>query len=219
MAEKISVLVADDHQLIRDGLRRLLQSTEDLRCVGEAERGDEAVTLAGELQPDVILMDIQMPGLNGIDATRQIVQHSPHIAVLMLTMFEDDHSVFSAMRAGARGYVLKGAKREEIERAVRAVGNGESIFSPAIATRMMQFFARLRPPKPVDVFPELTDREREVLDLIAAGYRNPQIAEALVISPKTVRNHVSNILSKLQAVDRTEVILKARAVGLGNQDG
>lgn len=218
MDEEIRVLIADDHQLFRDGIRRLLQSTDHMQCVGEAETGDEVVAMATELQPDVIVMDIQMPGLNGIDATRQIVQNSPHIAVLMVTMFEDDNSVFSAMRAGAKGYVLKGAKREEIQRAIRAVGNGESIFSPAIATRMMQFFSSIRPSKPLDVFPELTHREREVLDLIAAGYRNPQIAEELIISPKTVRNHVSNILNKLQVADRTQAILKAREAGLGNLD-
>ena len=133
-------------------------------------------------------------------------------------MFEDDNSVFSAMRAGARGYVLKGSKREEMQRAIRAVGNGESIFSPAIATRMTQFFSNIRPAQSHDVFPELTHREREVLDLIASGYRNPQIAEELTINPKTVRNHVSNILNKLQVVDRTQAILKAREAGLGSSD-
>lgn len=218
MDEEIRVLIADDHQLFRDGIRRLLQSTEQMQCVGEAETGDEVVAMATELQPDVILMDIQMPELNGINATRQIVQNSPHIAILIVTMFEDDNSVFSAMRAGARGYVLKGSKREEMQRAIRAVGNGESIFSPSIATRMMQFFSSIRPAQPFDLFPELSQREREVLDLIASGYRNPQIAEELTISPKTVRNHVSNILNKLQVADRTQAILKAREAGMGNQE-
>jgi len=218
MDEQIRVLIADDHQLFRDGIRNLLQATDDLVCAGEAETGEEVITKASELQPDVILMDIQMPEMNGIDATRKIVQNSPHIAVLMVTMFDDDNSVFSAMRAGARGYVLKGAKHDEIQRAIRAAGNGEAIFSPAIATRMMQFFAGIRPPQPLDVFPELSNREREVLDLIAAGYRNSQIAEELTISPKTVRNHVSNILNKLQVADRTQAILKAREAGFGSQE-
>lgn len=218
MDEQIRVLIADDHQLFRDGIRNLLQATDDLVCAGEAETGDEVIKKASELQPDVILMDIQMPGMNGIDATRKIVQNSPHIAVLMVTMFDDDNSVFSAMRAGARGYVLKGAKHDEIQRAIRAAGNGEAIFSPAIATRMMQFFAGIRPPQPLDVFPELSNREREVLDLIAAGYRNSQIAEELTISPKTVRNHVSNILNKLQVADRAQAILKAREAGFGSQE-
>lgn len=218
MNDTIRVLIADDHQLFRDGIRRLLQSSENIQCVGEAETGDDVITMAAEHQPDVILMDIQMPGLNGIDATRKIVQDSPHIAILMVTMFEDDNSVFSAMRAGAKGYMLKGAKREEMQRAIRAVGNGESIFSPSIATRMMQFFSSIRPSQSLDVFPELSQREREVLELIAIGYRNPQIAEELSISPKTVRNHVSNILNKLQVADRTQAILKAREAGMGSQD-
>lgn len=218
MDEQIRVLIADDHQLFRDGIRNLLLAADDLVCVGEAETGDEVITKASELQPDVILMDIQMPGMNGIDATRKIVRSSPHIAVLMVTMFDDDNSVFSAMRAGARGYILKGAKHDEMQRAIRAAGNGEAIFSPAIATRMMQFFAVAPPNTLLDAFPELSHREREVLDLIAAGYRNPQIAEELMISSKIVRNHVSNILNKIQVADRTQAILKAREAGLGNKE-
>jgi DNA-binding NarL/FixJ family response regulator len=161
------------------------------------------------------MMDIQMSGLNGIEATRQIVRASPHIGVLMVTMFEDDQSVFAAMRAGARGYVLKGAQHAEMLRAVRAVGGGEAIFSPAIARRLMDFFGHMRPAPAPQVFPELSDREREILALVAQGHTNAEVAERLVLSPKTVRNHVSNILSKLQVADRAEAILRAREAGLG----
>lgn len=215
-AEILQILIADDHQLFRDGIRTLLLAAPDMQLVGEAETGDEVIALVAQLQPDVVLMDIQMPGINGIEATRQIVRTSPHVAVLMVTMFDDDHSVFSAMRAGARGYVLKGAKHEDMLRAIRAVGSGEAIFSPTVAARMMEFFAGMRPAKLPEVFPELSDREREVLNLIAEGYKNPEVAEELVLSPKTVRNHVSNILSKLQVADRAQAILKAREAGLGN---
>lgn len=188
-----------------------------MMLVGEAETGDEAIHMTQNIQPDVILMDIQMPGINGIEATRQILYASPHIAVLMITMFDDDQSVFAAMRAGARGYVLKGAKHDEILRAIRAVGSGEAIFSPSVASRMIAFFSNMRPVKLPQIFPELSNREREVLELITQGYRNPEIAEQLVLSPKTVRNHVSNILSKMQVADRAQAILKARKVGLGNE--
>jgi DNA-binding NarL/FixJ family response regulator len=213
--ETIRVLIADDHALFRDGLRALLASAPDTEFVGEAATGDEAIALAIRLQPDVILMDIQMPSLNGIEATRQIVQASPHIGVLMVTMFEDDPSVFNAMRAGARGYLLKGAKHEEMLRAIRAVGGGEAIFSPAIAARLMEFFGSIKPKASPPAFPELTEREREILGLIAQGHKNTEIARQLVLSEKTVRNHVSNILSKLHVVDRTHALLRAREAGLG----
>ena len=215
--ETIRVLIADDHTLFRDGLRALLASAPDTEFVGEAATGDEAIASAARLQPDVILMDIQMPGLHGIEATRQIAQASPHIGVLMVTMFEDDLSVFNAMRAGARGYLLKGAKHDEMLRAIRAVAGGEAIFSPAIATRLMEFFGSMKPKTPPQVFPELSDREREILDFIAQGYKNTEIARQLVLSEKTVRNHVSNILSKLHFADRTEAILRAREAGLGQE--
>jgi DNA-binding NarL/FixJ family response regulator len=213
--DKIHVLIADDHTLFRDGLRALLLSAPDTELVGEATTGEEAITLADSLQPDVIIMDIQMPGVNGIEATRRIARASPHIGILIVTMFEDDHSVFSAMRAGARGYVLKGASHAEMLRAIQAVGSGEAIFSPAIAVRLIDFFASMRPALPPQVFPELSEREREILALIAQGHTNAEIAERLVLSPKTVRNHVTNILSKLQVADRTQAILRAREAGLG----
>lgn len=216
MNELITVLIADDHPLFRDGIRTLLLSVSDMELIGEAETGDEAVRLAAALQPDVVLMDIQMPGINGIEAARQIVYASPHIALLMMTMFDDDDSVFAAMRAGARGYILKGAKQDEIQRAIRAAAHGEAIFSPSVAARMMVYFSALRPAQSPQIFPELSEREREILALIAQGYKNPEITATLVLSPKTVRNHVSNILGKLQVADRAEAILKARAAGLGN---
>ncbi len=213
--ETIRVLIADDHTLFRDGLRALLASASDTEFVGEAATGDQAITLAAQVQPDVILMDIQMPGLHGIEATRQIVQASPHIGVLIVTMFEDDLSVFNAMRAGARGYLLKGARHEEMLRAIRAVGGGEAIFSPAIAARLIDFFAQMRPALSPQAFPELSDREREILALIAQGHKNAEIAEHLSLSPKTVRNHITNIFSKLQVAGRAEAILRAREAGLG----
>jgi DNA-binding NarL/FixJ family response regulator len=215
VTDTLRVLIADDHLIFRDGLRALLLSSPDAELVGEAASGEEAVVLAGSLQPDVVLMDLQMPGLNGIEATRRIVQDSPHIRVLVITMFEDDNSVLAAMRAGARGYLLKGATHAEMARAIRAVGEGEAIFSPTIAARLMEFFASFRPAAVPRVFPELSDREREILDLIAQGQKNPEIAARLVLSPKTVRNHVTNILSKLQVADRTEAIIRAREAGLG----
>ena len=214
--ERIRVLIADDHLIFRDGLRTLLDSAPDAELVGEATTGDEAIALAAVQQPDVILMDVRMPGANGIEATRRIVHDSPHVGVLIVTMLDDDTTIFTAMRAGARGYVLKGASHAEMLRAIRAVGSGEAIFSPTIATRLMEFFTNIHPTAPPRVFPELSDREREILGLIAQGHRNPDIAERLVLSPKTVRNHVSNILSKLQVADRTQAIIRAREAGLGS---
>jgi DNA-binding NarL/FixJ family response regulator len=213
--DTIRVLIADDHQLFRDGLKALLLSAPDTEVVGEAATGREAIQLAAESQPDVILMDLQMPDMDGIEATRRIADTSPQINVLMVTMFEDDQSVFAAMRAGARGYVLKGAKHDEMLRAIRAVGSGGAIFSPSIAARMMNFFAASRSVLPEQAFPDLTDREREVLNLIARGESNADIARALTISVKTVRNHVSNIFSKLQVADRAQAAIRAREAGLG----
>lgn len=209
------MLVADDYPLFRDGVRALLDSVEGVELVGEAATGEEAVVLTAELHPNVVLMDIKMPGMNGIEATRRIAQEAPDARVLMLTMFEDDDSVFAAMRAGAGGYLLKGARQEETLRAIRAVANGEVIFSPGVAQRVRDFLRRAPVVAPAPFFPGLTEREHEILDLLARRATNADIARVLVLSPKTVRNHVSNILHKLRVADRTEAILAARAAGLG----
>jgi len=213
---RIRVLIADDHPVFRYGLRALLQAeATTMEVVGEATSGEEAVAFAAQSLPDVILMDVNMPGLNGIEATRRILAATPQIGILMLTMFDDDESVFAAMRAGARGYLLKGAEGDEAIRAISTVSKGEAIFSPAIARRLMGYFAKPQPgPPSAHLFPELTEREREVLTLIAQGYTNPAIAEQLVLSPKTVRNHVSSIFSKLQVAGRAEAIIRARDAGL-----
>ena len=213
--DSLRVLIADDHPIFRDGIRALLASVPDFEIAGEAATGEEAITRAAALQPDVVLMDLQMPGIGGVEATRQILFASPHIRVLIVTMFEDDYSVFTAMRAGARGYIIKGASASDMLRAIRAVGSGEAIFSPAIAVRLMNFFAAPRPAIPAQAFPELSVREREILDLIAQGASNSDIATKLVLSPKTVRNHVSNIFSKLQVADRAQAIIRGREAGLG----
>jgi DNA-binding NarL/FixJ family response regulator len=213
--DSLRVLIADDHPLFRHGLAGALEAVSDIEVVGEATTGAEATALAETLQPDVVLMDIQMPGTNGIEATRSIVQTSPQIRVLVLTMFQDDASVFTAMRAGARGYVLKDAEKEDILRAIRAVGRGEAIFSPAIASRVIDFFAATNRAVPKEAFPVLTEREREILLLLAEGHTNPAIAKELMLSPKTVSNYLSNIFSKLQVADRAEAILRAREAGLG----
>lgn len=214
MMDPIHLLIADDSAPFRAGLRSLLLAVDDIVIVGEAVSGAQAVQLAKELQPDVILMDLQMPDVNGIEATRQIVHTSPHIRILMLTMFEEDDSVFAALRAGARGYLLKGALKAEIVRAVRAVHNGEAIFGSAIAKRLLQFFSAPPPTAPAQLFPELTDREREILKRMAQHETNVEIADKLALAPKTVRNHVSNIFSKLQVADRAQAIIKAREAGL-----
>ena len=185
--EPIRILIADDHTLFREGLRSLLASVADAEAIGEAATGQEAIDQAMALQPDVVLMDIQMPGINGIEATRRIVATSPHIGVIVVTMFEDDDSVFAAMRAGARGYVLKGADQEEMLRTIRSVARGEALFGPTIARRLMGYFSAPRPAAEPLLFPELTEREREVLALIAQGHNNEEIARRLVLSQKTVR--------------------------------
>lgn len=211
---RLEVLIADDNADFREGLRGLIEREPDVVVVGEAATGEEAVVLAARLQPDLVLMDLKMPGCNGIEAARRIVATSPHIGVLMVSMFEDDASVFAAMRAGARGYVLKGAGKLETLRAVRAAANGEAIFSPGIARRLMRFFAGLD--AAARRFPQLTDREQEVLALIGEGKSNEEIAAQLYLSLKTVRNHVSNILSKLQVADRAQAAIRAREAGLGS---
>lgn len=209
--EPLRLLIADDSPDFRDGLRGMLETAPDMTVAGEATTGDTAIAMAARLQPDVILMDLQMPGCNGIEATRRIVATSPHTGILVLTMHEDDDSVFAALRAGARGYILKGTPKVETLRAIWAVAAGEAIFSPAIARRLMGFFANAKPTAP---FPELTDREREVLALIAQARSNSEIARHLSLSLKTVQNHVSNICNKLQIADRTEAVIRARDAGL-----
>ena len=216
--DTIRIFIADDHAMFREGLRALFTALPDIEVVGEAADGAAAVAQVAALQPDVVLMDINMPDLNGIEATRQILSTQPGLGIIMVTMLEDDASVFAAMRAGARGYVLKGAHHEEILQAIRAVATGQAVFGPAIATRMMNFFQGLNPtPKTgqaVQAFPELTEREREVLTLIAQGLSNKEIAEKLVISMKTVSNHITNIFGKLQVADRAQAIIRARDAGL-----
>ena len=214
--EPIRVLIADDHPLFRDGMHGLLDSVPDTEVVGEAATGGEAVELAKTLRPDVILMDIKMPGLNGIEATREILDASPHIGILVVTMLEDDDSVFAAMRAGALGYLLKGADQGEVLRAIRAVRNGEAIFGPGIARRVMGFFSTPKPLAP-RTFPELTEREGEILTLVAQGRSNLEIAEQLFLSLKTVQNHVSNTFRKLQVADRAQAVIRAREAGLGGE--
>ncbi|GAB4543051.1 MAG: response regulator transcription factor [Anaerolineae bacterium] len=215
--DAIRVLIADDHQLFRDGVRALLLAAPDMEVVGEAATGQEAIRLAAETGPHVILMDIQMPDMDGIQATRQILRANPDINVLMVTMFDDNQSVFAAMRAGARGYALKGARHDEMLRAIRAVANGEAIFSPGVAALALNLFASGRTAAPPDTFSDLTEREMEVLTLMARGQSNADIAAALFISVKTVRNHVSNIFNKLQVTDRVQAILRAKEAGLGTE--
>jgi DNA-binding NarL/FixJ family response regulator len=209
----IRILIADDHPMFRFGLRTRLSAEKEMEVVGEASTGEEAVTLAASLEPDVVVMDLNLPGIHGIEATRRIRETHPQIAVLVVTMFDDD-SVFAAMRAGARGYLLKGAEGEETVRAIKAVSHGEAIFSPSIALRLMNYFATPHPAA-IQSFPELTEREHEILSLIAAGLTNIAIAGRLTLSPKTVRNYVSTIFGKLQVADRTEAVSRARSAGLG----
>lgn len=208
------LLIADDHPAFRRGLELMLAETADIEIVGQADTGARAVELATSLAPDVILMDLRMPDLDGIEATRRIHRDAPGLAVVVLTMFEDDDSVFAAMRAGACGYLLKGAEQEEIVRAIQAAAAREAIFGPEIARRVIAHFAS-GAGSSVGAFPSLTDREREVLELIAAGKGNATIAHELMISLKTVRNHVSNIFTKLQVSDRSAAIVKAREAGMG----
>jgi DNA-binding NarL/FixJ family response regulator len=221
-ASKIRVLIADDHPFFRDGLRVLLDATPDTELVGEANDSEEAVALAKELSPDVVLMDLRMPGPGGIEATREILSKNPNVGVLVVTMVEEDDSVFAAMRAGALGYLLKGADKQETLAAIRAVARGEAVFGPGIARRLIRYFdspASTPQRAPRSIFPELTDREREILVLVAAGKNNQEIAESLYLSLKTVRNYVSNIFTKLQVADRAHAIDRAREAGLGQGEG
>ena len=215
----IKILIADDHAFYREGVRAFLSTTPEMAVIGEANNGDEAIAKARELTPSVILMDLKMPGMNGIEATRRIHETDPGIGVLVLTMFDDDDSVFAAMRAGARGYLLKDADKDEVVRAIIAVARGEAIFSPAIAQRMMQYFsgpsAVSNKKNQPDEFAELTERELEILELIAQGHNNLAISNKLSLSIKTVQNYVSSILTKLQVADRSQAIVRAREAGLG----
>jgi DNA-binding NarL/FixJ family response regulator len=219
MTGPLRVLLADDHPVFRKGLRALLTSLPGATVVGEAADGEQAVRLATQHEPDIVVMDINMPGVNGVEATRRIIAARPGTAVLVLTMFDDDDSVFAAMRAGARGYLVKGSDTDDVVRAITAVGNGEAIFGPSIARRILTFLTRPLSAYDEHLFPDLSAREREVLDLIAAGTTNTDIAKRLFLSPKTIRNHVSSIFTKLQVADRAQAIVRARAAGLGRQPG
>jgi DNA-binding NarL/FixJ family response regulator len=210
----LRVILADDHPVFRHGLSDLLGAEEDIEIAAQAGTGDEVVAQALEHLPDVVLMDLRMPGLNGIEATRAIATSAPSVRILVLTMHDDDESVFSAVRSGASGYLLKGARRDEILRAVRAVAAGEAIFGPALARRLLDWFGG-RGSEPPTPFPELTEREREILEHVASGAANPEIARRLFLAPKTVRNNVSNIFTKLQVTDRAHAIVKARDAGMG----
>jgi DNA-binding NarL/FixJ family response regulator len=214
---RIRILVVDDHPVYRDGLRALIERSPDLDLAGEAATGGDAVVLAAASSPDVVLMDIRMPGMSGIEATRRILAARAAARILILTMSEDDDSLFAAMRAGARGYLPKDADSDDLVRAIRAVAGGDVIFGESIATRLQAFFAAGQGRPAADPFPELTDREDEVLELIARGQANREIAMRLEISDKTVRNHVANIFNKLQVADRSQAIIRAREAGLGRE--
>jgi len=210
----IRVVIADDHPVVRTGLAALLGSLEGIEVVGVAQTGREAVDAVLSTRPEVAIVDLKMPDLDGFDATREIVRVAPQVAVLVLTMFDDDASVFAAMRAGARGYLVKGAEQEEIERAIRAVAQGEAIFGPGVAGRVLGFLSN--PPAASEGrFPELTDREQRILDLLASGLSNPAIGERLGIAGKTVANNISSIFTKLQVADRAQAIIRARDAGMG----
>jgi len=214
MTDHVRVLIADDHPVFRSGLRALLATDPVLDVVAEVATGAEAITAAAREQPDVVLMDLNMPEVDGVAATGQILQANPRVAVLVLTMFDDDDSVFAAMRSGARGYLLKGTNQADILHAVHAVATGGAVFGPAVAQRVLDFFAH-GTAHSAATFPQLSDREREVLDLLAQGDSNGRIATRLTISEKTVRNHVSNIFAKLAVADRAQAIVRAREAGLG----
>ncbi|MCB0034252.1 MAG: response regulator transcription factor [Anaerolineales bacterium] len=217
--QPIRILVVDDHKLFREGLISLLNTAPETAVVGEAGTGKEAVAQTKETIPDVVLMDIQMPEMNGIEATRRILAEQPDIGVIMLTMLEDDDSLFAAMCAGARGYILKGADKAEVLHTVTAVAEGQALFGPKIASRLTTFFQKgAQMETAVVPFPELTDREREVLVLIAQGLNNSDIATQLYITSKTVSNYISSIFNKLQVADRAQVIVKAREAGLGKNE-
>lgn len=211
----VRVVVADDHPTFRRGVTALLASVADIELVGEAADGESAVEVATAMRPDVVLMDLTMPGVGGVEATRRITAAAPQVAVLVVTMLDDDEAVFAAMRAGARGYVVKGQDTDDVLRAVRSVARGDAVFGPAVAGRVLSYLTRPLSARDPVLFPELSDREREVLELLARGHTNSDIARVLVLSPKTVRNHVSNIFTKLQVAGRADAVERARSAGLG----
>ena len=213
MSERVRLLVVDDHPTFRLGMRALLSSIPGFSVLGEAADAPEAVDLARSTPADVVIMDLDLAGTSGIDATSAVLRERPELRVLVVTMMEDDDSVFAAMRAGARGYLLKSASPAEVERAVRAVANGDLHVAAGVAERMLGFVTGAR--TAATPFPELTEREREVLDLVARGLDNLAVARRLALSDKTVRNHLSTILAKLQVADRAQAIVRAREAGLG----
>ena len=214
-ATPLRVVIVDDHPIVRDGLKSLLSSIDDIELAGEAGTGEDAIPLVEATKPDVVIMDIEMPGMGGIEATRVLAARHPTVPVLALTMYGQDEFVYAALRAGARGYLLKGAQQQDLIRAIQAVAQGQAVFGTDVADRLLATFSSVPAPKP---FPELTDRERQILSLITGGTGNVQIARRLGLSPKTVANHVSNILTKLQVQDRAQAIAVARKAGLGNHE-
>jgi len=223
VATQIRIVLADDHRLFREGVVSLLTRFDDVKLVGEASTGAEVISLSAELNPDIVLMDLKMPGMGGIEATRTIVSQQPGLGVIVLTMFDDDESVFAALKAGARGYVLKDASRGLLLEAIRAVAQGEALLGPSIARRMLEQFTQdIIPVTPKSLEPAsfegLTPRETEVLRLIAAGLRNREIADRLFVSEKTIGNHISSIFAKLHVTDRSQAIVRALRGGLGTQD-
>ena len=211
----VRVVVADDHPTFRRGVTALLASVADIELVGEAADGESAVEVATAMRPDVVLMDLTMPGIGGVEATRRITAATPQVAVLVVTMLDDDEAVFAAMRAGARGYVVKGQDTDDVLRAVRSVARGDAVFGPAVAGRVLSYLTRPLSARDPVLFPERSDREREVLELLARGHTNSDIARGLVLTPKTVRTHVSNIFTKLQVAGRADAVERARSAGLG----
>ncbi|TAH52590.1 MAG: response regulator transcription factor [Chloroflexota bacterium] len=216
--DSIRILIADDQTITRSGLQTMLAEHQDMQVIGEARDGAEVVELAASLQPDVILMDVRMPGINGIEATRRIHRTSPHIRILVLTVFDDDTLVFPVIRAGASGYLLKNTEQDELLRAIRTVANGGAIFSPGIAQKVLGYLNAPQPNAPKESFDELTAREREILELIAQGKTNAEIATTLNLSSKTVSNYISNVLLKLHATDRAKLMLMALEAGMGRAD-
>ena len=221
MAVPVRLLLVDDHPVVRTGLRALIATLEGLEVVGEAVDGESALTEAARLRPDVVLMDVRMDGIGGVEATRRLRTTVPEAAVLVLTMYDDDATVFTAMQAGARGYLLKGADQEEIRTAVLAVAAGQAVFGPAVAGRLLALFGET--PAPVREgarsLPDLTEREHEILDLLASGMRTQAIADTLFLSPKTVSNNLTTIFAKLEVGDRTAAVIRARESGLGGERG